>query len=79
MSILTRKPVSVEELAQNLSAAESTREERIALAQQDFEAQRQSVLEQGRERAAELRRLEAEARTEAERAEALIDQARSKQ
>lgn len=75
MSIVKRKPVTVEKLASDLAAAQDDREARIAQAEHDYAAARGNVIEQGRQRAAELRRLEAEARAEAEQAEALVKSA----
>lgn len=66
------KPVAVETLAANLTDAVAVREEQVRQAHANFHAARSAVIEQGRERAAELRRLEAEAAAEAAKAEALV-------
>lgn len=76
MSIVKRTPVTVNKLASDLAAAaQDNREAVIAQAEHDYAAARDNVIEQGRQRAAELRRLEAEARAEAEQAEALVKSA----
>lgn len=76
--MLKRKPVAVEALAQRLSDSEAEREAAIAAAHERHESTRSDVIEQGRQRAAELRRLEAEAAAEAQKAEALVSKAVSR-
>lgn len=76
MSILTRKPVAVEALAANLSAAQNKRNEVVAQANSDYESARLDVIEQGVQRAQDLRALEAETAAEAARAEKLVADAR---
>lgn len=70
------KTIPVDALADQLSEAHIERNNRIAAANDDFEAKRIDVIVKGEAKAADLRRLEAESRAEAEAAEALVAKAR---